>query len=107
MLENAGEYIYSPEIIARKIKAAVIANKKVMEFQNAATSDCEDSDDSLYMYPYQDVDISDPEPLKIALCKALPDCTSLTLGLASFSQNCKELRCPCSKDMTDWTNIID
>jgi len=50
LFEDAGECVDSPEFTARKIKAAVIANKKAVEFQKTlnarATSDDKDLDDS-------------------------------------------------------------
>ena len=73
-MKDAGEYVDPPEITVRKIKAAVIANKKAVEFHQADTSDCDDSDASSYIEPYEDVNISDPELIKIAqFCKALPN----------------------------------
>ena len=106
MLENAREYVDSPEITVRKIKVLVIANKKAVEFKNAATSDCEDSDYSSYISPYQDVDIPDPEHIKISqFYKTLPNFFPLTLVFATVIQNYKELRCTRSKDVTGWANM--
>ena len=94
-MKNAGEYVDSPEIIARKIKAVVIVNKKAVEFHQADTSDCNDSDASSYIELYKNFDIPDPELMKIShVFKALPNSPCSTV-----SQMYDKLRYPCSKVM--------
>ena len=72
-----------------------------MEFHQVDTSDCDDSDASSYIYPFDDIDVLDPELIKIAqFYKALPNCTPLMFGLTTVSHNYIELRCPSSKYLT-------
>ena len=58
-MENAGGYVDFPEITARKIKAAVIANKRAVEFYQTDPSDSNDLDTSSYIYSFDDVDLPD------------------------------------------------
>ena len=76
----------------------------MVEFHQSDTSDCDDSDASSYIEPYEDVHIPDTELIKIGqFYKALPNCTPLTFGFVKVSQRYDKLRCPCSKLMKDWT----
>ena len=109
LFNSAGEYIDSPEYTDAKIKSAVIANKKAVVFQKALiaidTSDDEDSDDNLFIEPFQDINISDPEIRKIGpFFQALPSCFSLMLRFSTVNHKFRELICPCLKDMIGYTN---
>ena len=105
-MEDAREYVDSPEITTWKIKVAEIANKKAVEFHQTNLSYCDDSDASSYVYPFDDVSLPDPELIKIAyFFKALPKCTPLTFIFAIVSQDYSKLRCQCSKVMKGWENI--
>jgi len=94
IFEDAGEYVDYPEFTARKIKAAVITNKNAVGFQKVlsakATSDDEDSDTSSLIATFQDIDMPDPEIIKIVLFyKACHNCFLLTLGFSIVSQGIK------------------
>ena len=80
-----------------------------MQFQKAliskATKDDKNSDASSFIEHFQDINMPDPEIIKIGpFCKALPNSFPLILGFAIVSQKYKELRCQCSKVMTGWSN---
>ena len=105
-MEIAGGYVGSQEIITRKIKALKIDNKKLVELHQTDPSDWYDLDNSSYIYPFDDVNLPDPELIKIAeFCKALPNFNTLTFVFAIVSQKYNSLRCPCSKVMKGWASI--
>ena len=77
MFKDVGEYVDSLEFTVWKIKSVVIANKKAVQFQKSltakVTSNDKDSYGSSFIEPFQDIDTTDPDIIKIGpFCKSSP-----------------------------------